>query len=98
LRLDEAAKPQTLVKVCDVPAIHTVTGADISADGRRVAICSYREVVVFDLGRAGVEALAGEPLQRIPFRAPSVEGCAWDGDDLLLVSEDRSLYRVRPGK
>jgi hypothetical protein len=40
-------------------------------------------------------ALSGEPACRIPFRAPAVEGCAWDGEDLLLVSEDRSLYRLK---
>jgi hypothetical protein len=95
LPLAGVTEPQTLQKICDVPAINIVTGADISADGRRVALCSCREVVVFELGEDGVEALAGEPKQRIPFRAPEVEGCAWDGDDILLVSEDRSLYRVR---
>lgn len=96
LRLDGLPGWQTLVKVCAVPAIHSVTGADISADGRRVAICSYQHVVVFQLRDAGVTALADEPVRRIAFRAPGVEGCAWDGDDLLLVSEDRSLYRVAP--
>ncbi|MCU0982735.1 MAG: hypothetical protein MUF25_26540 [Pirellulaceae bacterium] len=30
----------------------------------------------------------------IPCLASGVEGCAWDGEDLLLVSEDRSLYRT----
>lgn len=93
LRLGDSTEIQTLAKVCDVPAIHTVTGADISPDGRRVALNSYREVVVFNLGETGVTALAGKPVHRIPFRAPAVEGCAWDGEDLLLVSEDRSLYR-----
>lgn len=96
LRLGESTEIQTVAKVCDVPAIATVTGADISPDGCRVALNSYREVVIFKLGRTGVMALAGEPACRIPFRAPAVEGCAWDGDDLLLVSEDRSLYRVNP--
>jgi hypothetical protein len=94
LRLDGPPGWQTLVKVCDVPAIHTVTGADISADGRRVAMCSYQHMVVFLIREAGVTALAGEPERRIAFRAPGVEGCAWDGDELLLVSEDRSLYRA----
>jgi hypothetical protein len=77
-----------------VPAIDTVTGADISADGRRVALCSYREVMVFELGEADATALAGEPVRRISFQASGVEACAWDGEDILLVSEDRGLYRV----
>jgi hypothetical protein len=96
LRLDGSPGWQTLVKICDVPAIHTVTGADISADGRRVAMCSYQHVVVFLLRDAGVTALAGEPERRVAFRAPGVEGCAWHGDDLVLVSEDRDLCRVVP--
>jgi hypothetical protein len=94
LQLDESSESRTVTEVCRVPAMDTVTGADITADGRRVALCSYREVVVFELGNRGVEALAGEPGQRIHFLASGVEGCAWDGEDLLLVSEDRSLYRT----
>ncbi len=94
LQLGDPSGPTTLTKVCRVPAIDTVTGADISADGRRVALCSYREVVVLELGEKGVEALAGEPVRRILFQASGVESCAWDGEDILLVSEDRSVYRV----
>jgi hypothetical protein len=94
LCLDKPAGFKTLAKVCDVPAIDTVTGADISADGRRVALCSYREVMVFELGEADATALAGEPVRRISFQASGVEACAWDGEDILLVSEDRGLYRV----
>jgi hypothetical protein len=82
LRLEKPTGFKPLVKVCDVPAIDTVTGADISADGRRVARCSYREVVVSELGDTGLTALAGEPVRRISFQASGVEGGAWDGTAL----------------
>lgn len=95
LRLEGNAEPQTLAKVCDVPGINIVTGADISADGRRVAVCSYHEVAIFAFGNDGVDAMADKPASRIPFQAAGIESCAWDGDDVVLVSEDRAVYRIR---
>jgi hypothetical protein len=77
-----------------VRAVKIATGADISADGRWIAVCTYREAFVFERRGEIAEALAGQPAMRIPFQASGVEACAWQNQDLLLVSEDRSLYRL----
>jgi hypothetical protein len=32
----------------------------------------------------------------IRFSPTEIEGCGWDGDELLLVSENRLIYGLRP--
>ena len=85
---------QKLQKLGPVRDVIAVTGADISPDGRRIAVVTYRDVAIYELSQDVPAALRLAPTTRIPFRAPAIEGCCWQGDDLLLVSEDRSLYRV----
>jgi hypothetical protein len=66
------------------------TGADLSPDGRRLAVCSTRSVAVYVRGGGGWSRLAP-----VVHGGAGVEAVCWDGDDLLLASEDRSLIRVR---
>jgi hypothetical protein len=68
-----------------------VTGADLSADGRFLAACSY--------GVARVYAPDGDAAWRlvgtVPFTdADGIEAIAWDGADLILVGEGRGVYRI----
>lgn len=68
-----------------------VTGADLSPDGRRLVVCSTREVAVYERGDSGSWTLN----RRLRHGGSGVEAIAWDGADLLLASENRTLYRVR---
>jgi hypothetical protein len=71
-----------------------VTGAALAADRRRLAVCSYHVVRVYQ--RAGVGTDEWTPLAVVPFpdRGRMVEAVCWDGNDLLLAAESRDLLRI----
>jgi hypothetical protein len=69
------------------------TGADLSAEGTRLAVCSYRVTRIYH--RKG-ESNAWEELAEVRYAAMPIEGIAWDGGDLILAAEEaRGLYRLR---
>src|SRR5262249_55184021 len=68
--------------------VEPVTGADLSADGLRLAVCGCGIARVYV--RMGTEAEARwtwslKRTWRVP--DPTTEGICWDGDDLVLVGE-----------
>jgi hypothetical protein len=65
------------------------TGADLSADGERLAVTSLRTVRIYRRD-GGTWTPIGEAL----FEADGVEAVAWDGDDLVLAGEGRGIYRI----
>jgi hypothetical protein len=68
------------------------TGADLSADGTLLAVCSYAVTRVYRRGRSG----AWDPLAEVRYATLPIEGIAWDGRDLVLAAEDaRGLFRLR---
>jgi hypothetical protein len=72
-----------------------VTGADLHRNGRVLAILTYTAVFLF--GRDADGETAFREIRRIDLdshRTRMVEGIAWDGDDLILVSEQRNLFRI----
>jgi len=69
--------------------VEPATGADLSQDGRRLAVVSLAKVRVYE--RDGDRwTLIGEA----GFRGNGVEAIAWDGDDLILAGEGRGVYRI----
>jgi hypothetical protein len=69
------------------------TGADLSADGTRLAVSSYRVTRIYH--RKG-ESDAWEKLAEVRYAQLPIEGIAWDGGDLILAAEEaRGLYRLR---
>jgi len=69
--------------------VEPATGADLSADGRHLAVCWVRGVRVYRRGAAGWQLFA-----TIRVDAGSIEAACWEGDDILLAGEDRALTRV----
>jgi hypothetical protein len=68
------------------------TGADLSADGTLLAVCSYAVTRVYRRGQAD----AWEPVAEVRYPPTPIEGIAWDGRDLILAAEDaRGLFRLR---
>jgi len=96
LDLSRPGKSTELIEVCKLPVLRDITGADLSPDGRRLAVCSFRYVAIFELA-------SGEPLSRlseamptlVTFRYKPIQGCCWDGPDLLLISEARRIYALK---
>ena len=65
------------------------TGADLSADGSLLAVCSLREVRVYKRTGGG-----WSPAGRADGPDGQVEAVCWDGLDLILASEERGLARI----
>ncbi|WP_435006195.1 hypothetical protein P12x_003825 [Tundrisphaera lichenicola] len=71
-------------------ASEPITGADLSADGRRLAVSTDSAAWVYQASSDGGWIL----LSTVRFQARDVEAICWDGSDLMLASEDRSIYRI----
>lgn len=73
-----------------------VTGADVSADGRYLAILTYHAIFVFRRPDEGDDWFAGliniiDLDQDVTVQAESI---AWDGEALLFSSEQRRIFRI----
>jgi hypothetical protein len=73
--------------------VEPATGASLAPDGRRLAVCSNDVVRVYDLDPDGPWTLLGE----VRYQADDIEAVCWDGDDLILASEGRGIYRIAEG-
>jgi len=74
------------------------TGADLSPDGRRLAVATYAAIWVFERPARGDNWLTGDAsdLAVNPLMAGMIEGVTWqDNETLLVVSEQRKLLRVK---
>jgi hypothetical protein len=71
------------------------TGADVSSDGKRLALISYDAAFVFDL-TAGQHPFTSTA-HRIAFDpayVDQVEAVAWEGEQLLVVNEGGAVFRI----
>ena len=90
--LDEKSQDVTIEKVTDLPIHHPATGADLSPDGKRLAIVTDGELCVFEVN--GDPATAGKVRpQRVPLPAKKIEAVAWTPNGLLMTAESREVYR-----
>ena len=69
------------------------TGADLSPDGKRLAICTSRRVCVFAVDENGLP-LADPPPIAVCYPGGQIEACCFDGEDVILASEKGQIYRV----
>jgi hypothetical protein len=87
-------KPAVPERVGTLPGFtRPVTGASLSQDGKRLAVCSTKAVGVY-------ERTAKPAWKRLAihvFRSDDqIEAITWDGDDLVLAGENRGVYRISP--
>jgi hypothetical protein len=97
VRLDPPApllRPTLPERVGSLPdCVEPATGASLSPDGKRLAIVTTKAARVYQPGPGGGWSL----IATVPFEAKDVEAICWDGLDLILASEDRSVYRIAEG-
>jgi hypothetical protein len=72
--------------------VEPATGAALAPDGRRLAVCS--PVLVRVYVRPALASDDWKLAATVRFDADGVEAVTWDGDDLILASEGRGLYRI----
>ena len=90
----QADKQQVLERVGEFAGAKWVTGAGLSADGRRLAVCTYDMLWVYD--RNGATSLA-QLIQSDSWELPhnfSGEAVCFEGYDLVLTNEARDIYRL----
>ncbi len=84
-------RPVKAEKISFLPGFtEAATGADLSVDGTLLAVCSIERVRVYsrdgDRGWKLESQVASPPGQ--------VEAICWDGRDLILANEERSVFRI----
>lgn len=94
-RVRDSGNPEVELELVASLPVHLATGADASADGKRLVICTYHGLWVFPInGSEDVVDVKG--MKVVAFRTTArVEGCTFDGPDVLLIDEQGNhLLRV----
>lgn len=84
---------QVLVPVGEFAGAKFVTGAGLSEDGTRLAVCTYDALWVYN----GTSDNLAQMIQGAPWHLShdfSGEAVCFDGYDLVLTNEGRDLYRL----
>lgn len=80
-------------RVCTVP-LAPITAADVSPDGRRLALCSYGQVAVFPIAGDLSKISEADP-KRVSFpMILQTEACCFDGGDVIVTAESREIWRI----
>jgi hypothetical protein len=87
----DGADEQTLTKVTDLPIRQPVTGANLSADGSKLAVLTYGTLYLFDHGGdlAGIGSV--KPVAT-PTPSGKLEGVCFTPEGILLTAESRQIY------
>jgi hypothetical protein len=72
--------------------VEPATGADLAADGLRLAVCSYNVARVY--GRERRDSDRWRLLGTVRYEADGIEAIGWVGNDLILAGEGRGVYRI----
>ena len=89
----QADTKQVLKRVGEFAGAKLVTGAGVSKDGMRLAVCTYDALWVYH----GTAANLAKMIQGTPWHLPHSfygEAVCFDGDDLVLTNEARDIYAV----
>lgn len=82
---------QTLIRVGEFADARLVTGAGVSDDGTRLAVCTYNALWIYHNTSGNLaKMIQGTPWQlRHSFQGEAV---CFEGDDLVLTNEARDIY------
>lgn len=94
--LKNTTEPHTLELVATTKIDSPVTGADLSADGQRLAIVAKNGAYLYRVDGDPARADKGKPHQT-KFKHDHIEACAFVPDGLLATSEKRELYLFTDG-
>jgi hypothetical protein len=94
--LEEAEGPVVLEKVASVPVRTPVTGADISGDGKRLAVLSVAGVNVFEI-EGEVANVANANAVFVPYVHATMEACCFAEGGVLVATEPREMVMFDVG-
>ena len=89
--LGDTKEPITLELVATTKIESPVTGADISPDGRLLALVAKSGAFVYRIDGDVSKVIKGKPHQT-RFRHEHIEGCCFVDDGLLATAESREMY------
>ena len=89
--LTDAKTPLVLERIARLPIESPVTGADISADGKRLGIVAKSGAFIFDIEGRPADA-AHAPYRRAKFRHEHIEACCFVPEGLLATAETREIF------
>ncbi len=86
-----------------IPNANWITDAALHSNGKRLALLTYSEALLFDLPdsgivpRAATDSALPSPTARVRFEAPFIEASTFDSNGhVLLLSETGTLHRLAP--
>jgi hypothetical protein len=89
--LQPASGPVTLEFVAKLPVTSPVTGADISPDGKKLALTAKSGVFLFVIDGDVARAATAVPAQ-VKFKDKHIEGCCFVVDGVLVTAETGHIY------
>jgi len=81
-----------LQKLCKLNVNDQTRGADITSDGKRLAVITGSGAYLFTFTKGIPTNGVVEPTLFVPFNHNSMEGCCFTAEGLLVTSESRHLY------
>lgn len=87
----DAGPAATLEQIGKLEVKSPITAADLSPDGTRLGLTTDDGVYAIHFA-AGLENAIGQPPFKVPFTLGQIEGCSFDRDGLLVISEGRELF------
>jgi hypothetical protein len=93
--LDSPARVQRLTKVADVPPVRApVTAADVSADGKQLAVLTVFGPYIFDIN-GDVASIGKARVRHSRYVDPKMEAACFVPEGLLVTNEDRDVFLFR---
>jgi hypothetical protein len=92
--LTPTEKTVVLQKVVELPVDEPVTAADISRDGRRLAVLTRRRLSVFCI-EGKIESAATGKCEHFSIPPVPAEGCCFADDGIVVVAETGEIYLAR---
>ena len=92
-RVDDLQRGGPATYIGEVPVKAMITGADISGDGKRLVLSSYRAVFIFEGAGEPQDLLRSRPLV-CRLNAGQTEGITWVDEDIFMTNEQRRVYRI----
>jgi hypothetical protein len=94
--LEGESQNVTFEKVAELPIKAPVTGADLTADGKRLAVLSEAGLYLFELEGDAASVVEATP-KVVPLPDRKFEGVCYTKEGIVITSESREIYLVEEG-